>query len=807
MTENKKNVMYHLNLSHADTVFPGDFQNTENKRNYGWAARKPFADKITVIPDSPDGITYQNKLSAVLFFFFCIVVVLGYSQKKTATTGAFTQYVNPYIGTGGHGHVFLGANVPFGAVQAGPDNIFEGWDWCSGYNYSSNTITGFAQTHLSGTGIGDLGDVQLMPSNGKDDYLSTFSHQNETVHPGYYAVLLDKHKIKTEITASERVAFYKINYIKKDSAKMQHYLRKGIGWDSPVKTYLKKTGQHTIIGYRYSTGWADDQRLYFAITFQQDIAGIELYDSTAVISGEEGEGRQLRAVIRFSVKPGNPLFTKVGISPVSTDNALDNIQAEIPGWNFDGTVRQATDKWNRELGKVSINAGESTKTIFYTALYHTMIAPSLFNDANGDYSGTDKKIYRHAGFTNYTTFSLWDTYRAYHPLYTILHPERVSDIVNTFLNIYRQQGKLPVWHLMGNETNTMVGYHAVPVIVDAFLKGFRGFDTALAYEAVKQSAMQHTDGIQFIQRLQYIPADSVNESVAKALEYAVDDWCIAQMARALHHQGDYDYFLKRGKLYADYFDQQSHFMRGKLANGQWHVPFDPIVSRHREDDYTEGNAWQYTWLVPQDVEGLISLFGGDKPFADKLDSLFLVTGSMGSEASPDISGLIGQYAQGNEPNHHIPYLYSYAGQPYKTATLVRQITDTFYTVKADGLCGNEDLGQMSAWYVFSALGFYPVNPVNGAYVFGSPLINEAVIHIGGKAFHIKVINNSKNNKYIQRVILNGRPYVVSYLLHKDIVKGGTLVLYMGDQPSADWGIEKTSRPVSFVELVSSVEPN
>lgn len=759
----------------------------------------------------------MNTITLRLAGILCLMLVLsacGVNDQQQASINSrdttFTRFVNPYIGSAMHGHVFVGANVPFGAVQAGPDNIFEGWDWCSGYNYSSNTITGFAQTHLSGTGIGDMGDLRLMPSNGKvwltpgtkehpdQGYLSFFSHNNEIVKPGYYSVLLDKHGIRTEITASERVALYRITFSRTDSAHIMLDLENGIGWDRSVKNYIRQTAPDMLVGYRYSTGWAKDQRVFFAIQFSQPIKALELYDSATAVENGYENSKQLKAVVHCTPNERKTLLVKIGLSPVSTDNALKNIHTEVPGWNFDTVAQKADEKWNCELSKVAISADSITKTTFYTALYHTMMAPSLFNDSDGDYRGTDKEVYHNAGFTNYTTFSLWDTYRAYHPLFTILHPDRVPDIINTFLAIYRQQGKLPVWHLAGNETNTMIGYHAVPVIVDAYLKGFRDFDTALAYKAIKESAMQRTDGIQFIQRLQYIPADSVNESVAKGLEYAIDDWCIARMAKAMNRMDDYKYFLKRGQLYALYFDKQTRFMRGRLANGTWRTPFDPFTSKHREDDYTEGNAWQYTWLVPQHVEGLISLMGGDAAFAGKLDSLFMLNRSMGEDASPDISGLIGQYAQGNEPNHHIPYLYSYAGMPGKTAALVRKITDTFYTAKPDGLCGNEDVGQMSSWYVFTALGFYPVNPVNGMYVFGSPLVDEAAVTIADKTFHLKVINNSKKNKYIQRATFNGQPYTKTYLLHKDIVRGGELVLYMGSEPSAEWGIRQEDRPFSMI---------
>ncbi|WP_158797199.1 GH92 family glycosyl hydrolase [Pedobacter sp. L105] len=741
--------------------------------------------------------------------YLTLICGVIFSTASVAQTN-LTQYVDPIIGSSGHGHVFVGANVPFGAVQLGPINVFEGWDWCSGYHYSSNTIVGFTHTHLSGTGIGDLNDVLIMPATGtlhlnkgtKEDtengYLSTFSHDHEVTKAGYYSVVLDKYHIKAELTATERVGFHRYTFApNQDKPHVMLDLGDGIGWDRPVDTYIKQVDPTTLVGYRYSAGWAKDQRLYFAIKLSQPIDHLVLYDSTVVVPGVAGKAVRMKAVLNFKSINKNVLQLKVGISPVSYENALANITAEAPGWSFDEIVAQSTSKWNKELSKIQIKGSDDVKKVFYTAMYHTMIAPSIYNDANGDYLGTDKKVYHQPGFNNYTTFSLWDTYRAFHPLYTILHPDKVSDIVNTFLAIYKQQGLLPVWHLMGNETNTMIGYHAVPIIVDAYLKGFRNYDTALAYEAIKKSAMQQTDGIEYIQQLKYIPADKVGEAVAKGLEYAIDDYCIAQMAKAMHKMDDYAYFSKRAELYSNYFDPRVQFMRGKLADGSFRTPFDPIASVHRKDDYTEGNGWQYTWLVPQDPEGLIQLFGGEAGFTKKLDSLFTMKAVKEAGSSPDISGLVGQYAQGNEPDHHTPYLYAYAGQPWKTARVIRSITDSLYTSKPDGLCGNEDLGQMSSWYVFSAMGFYPVNPANGNYVIGSPQVDDAVIHVSAtKTFEIKAEGNSKTNIYIQRAELNGKTYPFSYLKHTDIIAGGKLTLFMGDQPSATWGVKMEDRPKS-----------
>lgn len=731
------------------------------------------------------------------------------AKVKKQTITDFTQYVDPFIGSAGHGHVFVGANVPFGAVQLGPVNVFEGWDWCSGYNYASNTILGFTHSHLSGTGIGDLSDILILPVTGKvpltkgtktdmeRGYGSYFSHKNEVSKAGYYSVLLDKYKIKAELTATERVGFHKYSFNSADDSHILLDLADGLGWDKPIKTFIKKTGKNSLVGYRLSKGWADDQRVFFAIEFSEPITNMALYDSISSIKGNEGEAVRMKAVLDFNLKKGKTILVKVGVSPVSYENALANIKAEIPHWDFAKTTQQAKTKWNTELNKIQIKADEDTKKIFYTALYHTTFAPSIFNDANGDYRGTDKKVYKNAGFTNYTTFSLWDTYRALHPLYTITQPDKINDIVKSFLAIYQQQGRLPVWHLMGNETNTMNGNHSIAVIVDAYMKGFRGYDVNLAYEAIKKTSMQTRAGMNYVQKLEYIPADAELESVGNALEYAIDDWCVAQMAKALNKQDDYEYFSKRAKLYTLYFDTKTEFMRGKLKNGQWREPFNPLSSSHREDDYVEGNAWQYTWLVPQDPYGLIKLFGSEEKFVKKLDTLFtLEEGVVGDNASPDISGFIGQYAQGNEPNHHIPYLYAYVGQPWKTAKLVHEIADKFYTSKPDGLCGNEDLGQMSAWYILSSMGFYSVNPANGIYVLGSPLVESAVItHKNALSFKMTALEYSKANIYIQKVEYNGKPYTKSYITHEMIANGGELKLYMGSKPSASFGVKKEDRPL------------
>jgi predicted alpha-1,2-mannosidase len=703
--------------------------------------------------------------------------------------------------------------VPFGAVQLGPVNITEGWDWCSGYHYSDSTIVGFAHTHLSGTGIGDLGDVTVMPTTGpvrvtegrvknpERGLLSFFSHKEEQARPGYYAVRLKRYDIRAELTATERVGFHQYTFPKSEASHLVFDLQQGIGWDLATETHIEQLNDSTLVGYRNSKGWAVDQRLYFAAVVSRPIrsfSSVQVLD-TLGNTRPAATGNRIKGVVTFATQAGEKVKLKVGISPVSTDGALANIRAEIPHWNFDKVVAQADAAWNQELQKVRIQADETRLKTFYTALYHTMIAPSVFNDHNGDYRGTDKQVHRNPGFTNLTTFSLWDTYRAAHPLFTILQPARVNDMVSSMLAIYQQQGKLPVWHLMGNETNCMVGYSAVPVVVDAYLKGFRGFDANLAYEAVKATAMRDEFGLKAVKDQGFIPANSEVESVSKGLEYAIDDWCIAQMAKKMGKAEDYAFFSQRAKNYQQYFDKKAGFMRGRVSQNEWRTPFDPFKSVHMKSDFTEGNAWQYTWLVPQDVEGLISLLGGEQRFSQKLDSLFLVKGSMGEEASPDISGLIGMYAHGNEPGHHITYLFNYVGQPWKTADKVRFVTANFYTAKPDGIIGNEDVGQMSAWHVFSTLGFYPLNPANGAYVFGSPAVERATIQLaGGKVLTIEAINNSSTNKYIQAVTLNGRAYTKSYITHQELLQGGKLTFKMGATPSATWGVAPADRPKSVL---------
>lgn len=697
------------------------------------------------------------------------LVLAGFSMSVSAAQDSFTQFVNPYIGTGGHGHVFLGANVPFGAVQLGPTQITRGWDWCSGYHYSDSLIIGFGHMHLSGTGIGDLGDIAFLPTFDAKTYTERFSHDAEYVRPGYYTVRLADSKILVELTATQRAGMHRYTYpLSSKQPLLKLNLKQGIGWDKMTKCQLTQENPTTVSGFRLSEGWAKDQRVYFVAEFSRAVKLQEMQaDSVGVFSFDDAT---------------KPLLVRVGISAVSVDNAKANLRAEIKDWNFDRVAQEADAAWNDELGKIKVETSNlDDKTIFYTGLYHTMTAPSVFSDVNGQYRGSDRKIHQ-GDFVNYTTLSLWDTYRAAHPLMTIIHPEKQRDIAQTFLHIFQQQGKLPVWHLVGNETDCMVGNPGIPVLADIVLKGF-DVDKKAAYQAMRTSALLDERSLDNLKKFGYIPwnRDSTFETVAKGLEYALADACVAKVAKLLGEKKDYQYFFNRSKSYKYYFDKKTGFMRG-VDNGKFREPFNPFHSSHRNDDYTEGNAWQYTWLVPHDVPGLIKLFGGKRPFVTKLDSLFTISGDLGENASPDISGLIGQYAHGNEPSHHILYMYNYVGQHDKTAEKVRKVLKTMYHNDFDGLSGNEDVGQMSAWYILSSLGVYQVEPAGGRYMFGSPLFDKAVVNVGkGKTFTIIAHNNSAKNVYVQQIKLNGRPYKKLYIDYKDIVSGGTLEFFMTDK--------------------------
>ena len=736
---------------------------------------------------------------------------LAYSCATPEKSGSeeatdYTAYVDPYIGSGEHGHVFVGANVPFGAVQVGPQNIFKGWDWCSGYHYSDSIIIGFSHTHLSGTGCSDLGDILLMPYTGEVRTLrgeqdnikgaasSYYSHANESVEPGYYSLLMDN-GVKAELTATERVALHRYTYPAEGERRLLINLKEGIG-DVAYDTYLKKVDEYTVEGYRFSKGWSPRHKVFFTLKSEQPIASLAVFNDDQPAGNDELKGESVKGVITFK-SDAPTVLVKVAISSVSCENALANLQAELADWNFDGVRNEATRKWNEQLACIDIDTpDERAKKIFYTAMYHMFIAPTLYCDVNGDFRGHDDKVYTNNTWKNYSTFSLWDTYRTLHPLFTIIKPQYVPDLVNSMLSIYDQQEKLPIWPLIGGETNQMPGYSAVPVIADAYLKGITGFDAERAYQSmVASSVYEKQNGVPYVLEKGYIPCDKVREATSIAMEYAADDWGIALMAKKMGKTDDYQTYLKRGKYYAQYFDKSINFIRPKMNDGSWRTPYDPFRSVHSVGDFCEGNGWHYTFFVPQHPEGLIALMGGDAPFIAKLDSLFTAEGEMGAEASPDISGLIGMYAHGNEPSHHVTYLYSYAGEPWKTAEKVRFIQDEFYTDQPEGVIGNEDCGQMSAWHVMSAMGFYQVNPSNGVYVFGSPLFPKATIHLPeGKTFEIVAQNNNKENIYIQSVTLNGQPYEKSYILYEDIMKGGNLTFVMGNTPNKAFGAAPENRP-------------
>ena len=608
-----------------------------------------------------------------------------------------------------------------------------------------------------------------------------FSHKDESVKPGYYSLKLADPDVKVELTASQRVGFHRYTFDgNSGKALMRLDLVQGIGWDKMTDCLITQESATRITGYRRSEGWSRDQRIYFSMDFSKPVT-IENRDSTGVAI--------------FSVEKGEPLLVKVALSPVDIDKAKLNMEAEMPGWDFDAAVKAADDAWNKQLGRIVLtDKNDKRKEIFYTAMYHLMTAPSLFCDVDGAYRGADGKV-RKGDFKNYTTFSLWDTYRAAHPLFTLIFPDMQSDFASTFMNIFDQQGKLPVWHLMGCETDCMVGNPGIPVLADLVLKGFVK-DKEKAFEAMKTSAMLDERSLGLLKQYGYIPYDKEpsNETVAKALEYCLADDGVAKTAKLLGKTDDYNYFFKRSRSYATYFDKETGFMRAVSSDGKFRTPFDPIQAAHRVNDYTEGNAWQYTWLVPHDVHGLVNLFGSEKKFVTKLDSLFIVEGDLGENASPDISGLVGQYAHGNEPSHHVIYMYNYVGQPWKAAPLLRKMMNEMYFNEPDGLCGNEDVGQMSAWYILSTVGLYQVEPSGGRYIIGTPLFSRADLNVGnGKIFSVVARNNSDRNIYVQKAYLNGREYKKSYIDFADIKAGGKLELVMGSKPSK-WGTKVADRP-------------
>jgi putative alpha-1,2-mannosidase len=1011
-----------------------------------------------------------------------LLCILGFSVVA-AQSGAdkLVRYVDPFIGTGGHGHTYPGATVPFGMVQLSPDAGKSGWDWCSGYHYSDTGLVGFSHTHLSGTGCADLGDILFMPSTSSrpldESYRAPFSHQREHAEAGYYWVYLADSRITVELTSTARAGFHRYRFPASDSSRVFINLKYGQD-DVPIETHMKIEGPALVTGYRFSSGWAANQKVFFAARFSRPFARAAIGSGgTIADAATEAEGKDVKGVFYFPTQADTILLVKVGISAVSVEGALKNLDSEIQDWNFDAVKNAASQAWEQALSKIRITTTrpELLRT-YYTAFYHTMLAPTLYADIDGQYRGADGGVHQSSGFQNYSTFSLWDTYRAAHPLYTIIEPERVGSMVQSMLVFAKEGGLLPVWPLAACETNTMVGYHAVPVIADAYLKGIKGFDPNEALAAMKKSAFQDGKGLRYynltppalsslpvekkegtgqaedfasaialagyertvtgetfgypsshplakvalivragdgkhpiawetepvpakvsepyvtfvwlagvacgkgahkfelsvdgtswftftsakdasakewkvtgkdgavlsfktdmvdgygdlfgnmvmklpasaltpnkpasikilgenagspdwimvfqyslqpkvmvgnefamvkengqakqyikvdiehlgkpaavkiaakgastisanvfpglntfylavpavkketpvkvsvafdgqpareeplqlkpVQPLGYIPADKENESVSKTLEYAIDDWCIAQTAKALGKKEDYELFTKRAANYKNLFDTKTGFMRGRNFDGSWVTPFNPRFSTGKQPEYTEGNAWQYTWLVPHDVAGLVKLMGGVPHFSVMLDSLFNQSSDLeGTGATPDVAGLIGLYAHGNEPSHHIAYMYDYVGTPWKTQNLARRIMDSFYKPEPDGLAGNEDCGQMSAWYVLSALGIYPVNPADGTYEIGCPILDRAEIQVGGgRTFTITAENASSANRYIQSAKLNGTPLDRPWITHKDLMKGGTLEFVMGDKPNMNWASDKASPPPSM----------
>ena len=719
---------------------------------------------------------YLSRLLSVAALVVCFS-----ATAVAATVQNLTQYVNQYVGTGGHGHTFMGANVPFGLVQLGPTEPTRGWDWCSGYYYDDDELIGFGHMHLSGTGIGCLGDVAFLPVKDFKQTSTRFKHEAEKVHPGYYSLQLTDPNVLVELTATERCGFHRYTF--KDGAKAQLALdlSQCIGWDKLNDCLLTQESTTRLTGFRRSNGWAADRRIYFSIDFSQPVT-VHRLDS-------------MERVVVSVADNTKPLLVKVALSPVSIDKAKQNMQAEMAGWDFDATVKAADDAWNRELARIQIQTNDQTKKrVFYTAMYHLMTSCSKFNDVDREYRGADGKVHK-ADFTNYTTLSLWDTYRAAHPLMTVAFPEMQRDFAQTFLNIYKQQGRLPVWHLMGSETDCMVGNPGAIVLADLTMKGFVE-DKELALEALKATQMKDIRSLGLLKEHGYIPwnLEPENETVAKALEYCAADDGVAKVAKLLGKSDDYEYFFNRSRSYKKYYDPETRFLRAVGTDGKFRLPFNPFFAEHRTNDYTEGNAWQYTFLVPHDVKGLIQLFGSDKAFMSKLDSLFFVEGWAGDNASPDMSGMTGQYAHGNEPSHHVIYMYNYAGRPDKAAPLLRKMLNEMYLDQPDGLSGNEDVGQMSAWYILSSVGLYQVDPVGGRFVIGSPLFDKATVNVGaGKTFTVVAKNNSDRNIYVQSARLNGKALKNSYIDFNDIRHGGTLELVMGPKPSK-WATAAACRP-------------
>ncbi len=726
-------------------------------------------------------------------FFIIIAYMLLFSacSSKKQPTGIteeidYCQYVDPFIGTADNGHTFPGATVPFGFIQVSPETGNDSWKYCSGYNYADESIIGFAQNHLNGTGCSDLGDILMLPFSGDvgGNYRSKFLKTEEKASPGYYSVRLSDFDINVELSATQRTAYHRYTYHKEGPAYLMLDLQSGVVWNAgAIETHvlaadMEMPDNQTITGHQQVRNWVT-RHYFYEIRFDKPYTVKEELPATPGNTAK-------RLILAFDIKPGETLQAKVAMSSVSVDGAKEAMKAENPGWDFEAVRESAHREWNDLLSQVQVTGGNAQKRSFYTSLYHLYIQPNNLADIDGQYRGVDDSVRMAPSGNYYSTMSLWDTYRAAHPLYTILMPEKVDGFIETMLEHQKAQGFLPIWTLWGKENFCMIGNHAIPVIVDAYLKGFGGFDSEEAYQAIKASStVSHLNSDwETYMKYGYYPFDIIKtESVSNTLESVYDDYCVAQMAKALGKTEDYEYFTKRSNFYKNLFDPQLKLMRGKDSKGKWRTPFNSFLLSHASSsggDFTEGNSWQYTWHVQHDVKGLIDLMGGNEAFCTKLDSLFFLQSSAENTGFvSDVTGLIGQYAHGNEPSHHVAYLYSFAGKPWKTQELIREVFDRFYLDKSDGLCGNDDCGQMSAWYIFSAMGFYPVNPIGGEYVLGAPQIEKVELMLAnGNIFTMEAKNLSKENKYVQSVELNGQPYTEMSIHHEDIVNGGHLVFTM-----------------------------
>lgn len=735
-----------------------------------------------------------------------IVAVVIISHLSVASQKKPSEYVNTFIGTGGHGHTYPGATVPFGMVQLSPDTRLEGWDGCGGYHYDDDYIYGFSHTHLNGTGVPDLCDILVMPGTGdvvwnngfksRPGYGSSFSHQKEISSPGYYQVILDDYNIKSELTATQRVGMHRYTFPKSNQAKILFDL---LHRDEVLESSIKIVSNTRIEGLRRSRSWANDQYVYFVAEFSKPFTGYKIAVNDQIvpdIAQSENE-RNIKAVFFFNTSENESIILKVGISAVSTEGASINLKTEVPHWDFEKVKTDAERVWNKELSKIQVEGGpEDKKVIFYSALYHTMINPNIFMDVDGKYRGRDLKIHQAKGFDNYSIFSLWDVYRTWFPLMSIIDRKRYLDYIQTFLVQYDQGGLLPVWELHGNETNCMIGYHAIPPITDGYIKGIRGFDIQKALAAMKKSSVRPDHpGLAALEKKGFVSLEDEVESASKTLEYAYDDWAIATFAKAIGKKNDYAYFLKRGQNYKNLFDFSTGFMRAR-SNGGWFNPFDPFEVNF---NYTEANSWQYSFSAVQDISGFIKLHGGKQKTAQKLDDLFSVNSEISGRHQSDITGLIGQYAHGNEPSHHMAYLYPFVSQPWKTQQRVHQIMKEMYTTKPDGLSGNEDCGQMSAWLIMSAMGFYPVTPGTDDYVIGTPWFEKITLQLeNGKKFVINARNHSDQNFYINSVMLNGKKYNKSFIKHHHIMDGGSLTFTLSSVPNEKWGVGIGNEPATSI---------